>query len=149
MLNPDTRLRIKADDVAAKVIDGEAIIINLATGLYYSLAGTGSEVWALIEDERSLTEMAALLGARYSVPHAGVLADLERLAGELLDEKVVAIASDERPPAAAPAAASLAGKAYAPPTLQTYRDMAELLALDPPMPGLHVAPEAAARRPDP
>lgn len=144
MLTPDTRFSVKTSDVAAKVIDGEAIIINLGNGLYYSLAGIGAEIWTLIEDERSLGEMAAILGARYAVRDADVAGDLERLAQELLDENLVAIAPANGHPLASPAAAVEDARAYQPPALQIYRDMAELLALDPPMPGLRVAPPAGA-----
>ena len=143
MLTPDTRLSVMAGDVAAKVFDNEAIIINLANGLYYSLAGIGSEIWTLIEDERSLAEIAAILGARYAVSHAEVAADLERLAQELLDEKLVAIAVGDGHPEATLAAPATDDRAYKPPVLQVYRDMAELLALDPPMPGLRVTPDRA------
>jgi len=143
MLSPSTRFTVRTNDVAAKVIDGEAIIINLTNGLYYSLAGVGSEVWTLIEAERSLAEMAAILGARYAVPSGDVATDLERLAQELLDEDLVAIAMGDGEPGAPPAALTGSERAYEPPALQIYRDMAELLALDPPIPGLHMTPGAA------
>jgi hypothetical protein len=143
-LTPHTRFSVRTNDVAAKIIDGEAIIINLANGLYYSLAGVGSEIWALIEGGVSLGEMAAILGARYARGHAEVASDLERLAQELLDENLVAIAPADGHPHGDPAALPGAGQAYAPPALQIYRDMAELLALDPPMPGLQVSPHAGA-----
>ena len=144
MLTPDTRLSVRTSDVAAKVIDGEAIIINLANGLYYSLAGVGAEIWTLIEDERSLGEMAAILCTRYAVRDVDVAVDLERLAKDLLDENLVAIAPADGQPPATPAAPPVGARAYEAPALQIYRDMAELLALDPPMPGLQVRPPAGA-----
>jgi len=139
MMTPDTRFQVRVDEVAAKVLDGETIIINVANGLYYSLAGVGSEMWVLLENGRSLGEMAAIIAARYAVSPSEVAADLERLGGELLAERMVAIVEDAAgstatvpippPPPAEPLV-------YESPSLQIYRDMAELLALDPPTPGL-------------
>jgi coenzyme PQQ synthesis protein D (PqqD) len=141
MLTPDTRLGIQASHVAAKVLEGEAIIINLATGLYYSLAGVGGEVWTLIEAEQSIAEMGTTLSSRYGVQQSEVVADLERLALQLLEENLVCIAAaDGRPRTASSLGSTEAGK-YEPPKLHAYDDMAELLALDPPMPGLRIVPE--------
>lgn len=145
MLTPDSRLGVQASQVAAKVLEGEAIIINLANGLYYSMAGVGGDVWTLIEAERSLDEMAEILSDRYEVGRAEVAADLANLAERLLDEKLVLITTGDGRPEAAPVLPSRGNAAYQAPALQTYDDMAELLALDPPMPGLRVAPSAPSR----
>jgi len=143
MLTPDTRLSVQAHQVAAKVLEGEAIIINLSNGLYYSLAGVGGEVWTLSEAERSLDEMAASLSERYGAGRSDVAADLAGLAQRLLDEGLVVITTGERRPGEAAALPSTGDQAYQAPVLHTYHDMAELLALDPPMPGLRITPEAA------
>lgn len=41
-----TRLRINAPSVVGEVIDGEAVILNLETGKYYSARGSGSAIWS-------------------------------------------------------------------------------------------------------
>ena len=41
MPDSSARFRLVEPHVAAKVLDGEAILINLANGMYYSLAETG------------------------------------------------------------------------------------------------------------
>jgi hypothetical protein len=107
MLNDTQRFRCPAN-VAARVVDGEAIMIHLETGRYYSAEGVGAILWQL----------------------------LERFVGELLREEL--LVSDETGGIAAAAAPvpAFEGIAYATPTLHAYRDMADLLALDPPMPSL-------------
>jgi hypothetical protein len=135
MLESGTRLRPNTGDVAAKVIDGEAIIMNLANGLYFSMDEVGSAVWEMVEVGRSLDEMAAGLEARFEVDRPTVEADVTRLAGELLAENLVVVS--DTPPADSTAPASSGQRsAYAAPTLSKYDDMADLLALDPPMPGI-------------
>ena len=44
---PQAALEINAPDVVHEVIDGEAIMINMTTGSYYSLDGVGAAVWEI------------------------------------------------------------------------------------------------------
>jgi hypothetical protein len=122
-----------APDVAAKVIDGEAIIINLANGIYYGADHVGGVVWSLLEAGRSIAEVTAHVAACYDVSAEQVHADVMRMISRLLEEQLVQEASTRSgdsifiPP-------SSAGAPYVPPELHVYRDMGDLLALDPPMP---------------
>jgi len=139
MITAETRLRINDDEIAAEIIDSEAVLINLGTGMYYTLDGTGCEVWAMIERRLTLAEMSDALAVRYRVERAGVLSDLKRLAGELLEEGLVRLTPEaggadrvgDPATGLSPDAAT-----YAPPNLCRYTDMAEVLALDPPLPVL-------------
>ena len=45
------RYRPNAPQVIAETIAGEAMIVNLATGHYFSLQGSGADIWAEIEHE--------------------------------------------------------------------------------------------------
>lgn len=137
MLDRQSRLCPKREDVAAKVMDGEAIMINLSNGTYYSMDGVGGLIWDLLDRERTLGEVAAAISARYDVGPEEAYADLECLATELLDEDLVRVSEATAGPSGDAAFVKPAQREpYAPPVLNVYRDMADLLALDPPMPGL-------------
>jgi hypothetical protein len=139
MLTLADRLKPNAADVAAKVIEGEAILINLATGTYYSMDKAGALVWELIEAGLTLEQIAGAVTERYEAPADEACADVERLARELLAENLVAISTgDDRPSAPAVTRRPETKLPYEPPQLTTYTDMSDLLALDPPMP--HLAP---------
>jgi hypothetical protein len=146
MLTPDTRLRPNASEVAAKVMDGEAILINLSNGMYYNMEQVGGVIWESIEAGHSLREIVSAVTERYEVASERALADVERVAGELLREKLVIVSADASPSAAAVNGAPVARLPYVLPRLNKYGDMADLLALDPPMPGLPDIPwEGSAR----
>jgi hypothetical protein len=142
-------LRPNEGEVAAKVMDGEAIMINLSNGMYYSMDGVGGLIWSLIDDGYNLEQVASAVARRYEVDLAVARADVERLAAELLEEKLVFVA--EGPPTSArngneAAAAGPGAKLpYVPPLLNAYRDLGALLALDPPMPGLQDVPWEGAQ----
>jgi len=140
MLPSDTRVLPNEMDVAAKVIDGEAIIMNLSNGLYFSMDHVGAAVWELVERGSSMEEMAEVLEGRFRTDRETVLGDVSRLVDELLLEDLVRVteaASNGKPDI--PVAAD--DKPYQAPVLNKYSDMADLLALDPPMPGLGDTPE--------
>jgi hypothetical protein len=135
MMTLESRLRPRVKDVAAQVMDGEAILINLGTGMYYSLGGAGAAAWALIEGEHTLGEISQALCAQFVAPDPETVeADVVRLANDLLQEELVEVSDREAPaPAGSPPEEKLP---YTPVSLQSYSDMQDLLALDPPMPGV-------------
>lgn len=137
MTQTNRRFRVNEKSVAAKVIEGEAIIINLETGVYYSLDGTGGEVWSLLEGHHAVDFVIASLAARYGVPEERCGADVRALVDQLLEEDLI-VPTD----AAATGSPVIegAGDGYVPPRLNVYRDMGDLLALDPPVPGLEPIP---------
>ena len=135
-MEPTRRMTIAHDEIAATVLDGEAIIINLTTGLYYSLDGSGALVWALIARGATIDELSEELGAAYGLTAAQVRPDVEALLGDLSAEGLVA--ERETAPGAAPDPAEMpaATSPYEAPRLARYSDMARFFALDPPLPEL-------------
>jgi len=126
------RYRVNSPQVISEVIDGEAIIINLVTGSYYSLDRVGSEVWSLVEASLPVDRIMAELYRRYDgeadeIPEA-VNELLERLSGE---ELIVSCSEEE---SAAPPATEMAPTPQGPfraPQLEKFNDMRELILLDP------------------
>ncbi len=47
-MSAEPRHALNGEVATAKVIDGEAIVINVVTGRYYSLEGPGALAWALL-----------------------------------------------------------------------------------------------------
>jgi hypothetical protein len=145
MSHPD-RVRPNDEEVASSVVDGEAIFINLSTGVYYSLRGAGAALWSLLAAGHSVDAAAQRIAAIASVSAAEVARDGVALIARLLEERLVLPAEHG---AAEPAEVELDAQwivPYATPTLETYSDMADLLALDPPMPGLGGVPWADKAR---
>lgn len=133
-------LQPNSDRVAAKVMDGEAVIIDLITGTYYSLAGTGGRAWQLLEAGASVAHTVEVVAAEYNADGSRVAEDVRVLVSQLVDEQLMTPSpSGLQREEAVPPASGLSGE-YQTPELQIYRDMQDLLALDPPMPGLQDIP---------
>ena len=141
MLTLKSRLRPNVEEVAAKVIDGEAVLINLSNGVYYSMDEVGALIWEMVESKYSLEEMVATICARYDVSTEQTQSDVERLAAELLDENLLSVADETTSKEEIESQGNApTNAAYASPQLNVYRDMGDLLALDPPTPGLELTP---------
>lgn len=122
-------LRPKAPAVVSETIDGEVIVIHLERGSYFSLRGSAAELWALVEHGLSADELPMALAARYpSAPCEEVAKEVARFVEELREEDLVTDA--DRAPAPAPDLAP-AAPAFAPPQLEKYTDLQDLIMLDP------------------
>jgi len=145
MLSVNSLIAANEQQVAAKVMDGEAIVINLSTGIYYSLGTTGGFIWSLIEKRPCIQDIVRCVAENYEVGEIEAERDVLRLCTELCNEGL-AVAS-----VAGPAGSALAGPAgqrlpYETPAMEKYEDMAEMFALDPPLPGLSQAPTGTHSR---
>jgi hypothetical protein len=141
MIELTSQFRINEKLVTSKMIDGEAIIINLANGMYYSLDKTGAVVWVLIGGGYDLGEAADVLSSRFSVPVTQVREDLVHLVNDLVTHNLVLPAEG----AAASTPVKLdppTGEAYVRPVLNCYDDMGDVLALDPPLPQVEIENES-------
>lgn len=136
----ERRIRLRDDEVAASVIDGEALIINLSNGVYYSLPGSGAYMWAFLERGHSTASTAAAVVDRYGVAMDRARSDVEGLVDRLIAEGIVTDDVTNEREARGLDLAFPAPGAYAPPALERYADMEDLLALDPPMPGISNLP---------
>jgi hypothetical protein len=140
MLPPQARFRLNDSEVTAEVFDGEAIILNLATGAYYSIDKAGGLIWTLIAGGHSVEETVATLVRRYDVSPERAWTDVERVTGELVREKLVLAADGQPPPQPGSERTPPDRLPYGTPSLNVYRDMGAMLALDPPMPRLDEIP---------
>jgi Coenzyme PQQ synthesis protein D (PqqD) len=128
------RFRPASSQVLSETLDGEAVVINLETGLYYALDPTATEIWDAARAGESRAAIATALASRYSAAPGEIEAAVDDLLAELEAEHLlVAIDGAEAAPFA-PRALSSSGDAPAPfarPSLSRFDDIQELLLLDP------------------
>ena len=126
------RYRVNSPQVINETIDGEAIMINLATGSYYSLDRVGGEVWALLEASLPVEDIVVQLGRRYDAVEDDIRRGVEDLLQRLSSEELVVPCDDSDPIVAAslePAPTSR--PPFRAPRLEKFTDMQDLILLDP------------------
>ena len=70
-------------------VEGEAILIHLQTGTYYSLNEVGTAFWELLDGTHTVNDCAAKLATEYDAPVEVISGDLLELAEDLMREGLV------------------------------------------------------------
>lgn len=125
------RLRSRHDQVAV-IVEGDAVLINFSNGMYYSTRGIGGTLWALIEQQYRLEDIASTIAHRYGVSKRRAQEDVFGFVDSLLNEGLVE-PCDHGPDKTGLDAAT-PSTSYTSPELTAYDDMVEQLALYPPVP---------------
>jgi Coenzyme PQQ synthesis protein D (PqqD) len=78
----DAAIRIKKD-VVFRELEGEMVLLNLGTGVYFGLDAVGTRIWALIDGQRSAVDIVATLTEEYDVDPRTCAMDVERFLEDL------------------------------------------------------------------
>jgi hypothetical protein len=85
-----------SDDIVAREIEGEIIIVPLVAGIgdaddeLYTLNETGQAIWAHLDGQKTLAEVAATLAGEFDAPAAEIEADVLGFAAELAERGILA-----------------------------------------------------------
>jgi len=129
----DRLFRVNSPAVVAEIIDGEAVIMNLKSGNYFSTESIGSVVWQWIEDGLTYGQMLDCLNTRFTADPEQVDKALAPFLSDLMTHELVREeAVEEGAVAAAPSPGSLDKlPGFSAPVLNVYADMKDLLLIDP------------------
>lgn len=86
-----SRVRI-SDDVASRDLDGELVLLDLRTGVYFGLDPIGTRIWHLLRTGQPLEAVVTALGAEYEVSESRCAADVLGFVGLLRENALVDVA---------------------------------------------------------
>ncbi len=72
-----------------KEVGDQVVVLNLDSGVYYSLNPTGSRVWKGLMDQSSLDDIVGKLCDEYSVSEATARKDAEEMIDQFLAKKML------------------------------------------------------------
>jgi hypothetical protein len=81
---------IASPDVVFRDLDGESVLLNLATGTYFGLNATGTRMWQLIETHRVLEHVLAALSDEFDAPRSQLQTHLLDLVSQLESKGLLA-----------------------------------------------------------
>jgi hypothetical protein len=90
-ITPNTRLAKDTSQVIDRVVDGEALVIHLQSGEYFSLNPIGTRIWELLSGEETLGQIANVLVEEYDVTLEQAQADITALATDLIQERLAVV----------------------------------------------------------
>jgi len=77
------------DQIVHETIDGETVVINLESGSYYSLEGSGADLWSRLIAGESLVKSAAALATQHRGDAAAIGAAIADFHRELFDQGLI------------------------------------------------------------
>ena len=75
--------------VAWRKVADEAVILDVDSAVYYSLAGSGLRMWELIGEGKTVPEIAAALAEEYDAPEEEIARDCSELIRKLRAECLI------------------------------------------------------------
>ena len=124
------RFKVNTPPVVHQTVDGEVIVVNLDNGTYYSIAGSGAEIWGALDAGARVPEIVELVLTRYDADPAHAESAVAGFVDQLVAEELVSpLAGNGTAPVRPPVAK--ATTPFEDPVLNRYTDMQELLMLDP------------------
>jgi hypothetical protein len=124
--------RVNSPQVISETVGGETIIVNLASGHYFSLQGTAVDVWEGVERGESAETIALQLGQRYEAAEGEIGAAVQKLLVDFVAaELLVADGNGTGSSPVAPAQGAAERVPFVPPSFTTFTDMQDIILLDP------------------
>ena len=77
------------EDVLSRDLDGEAVLLDLRSGKYFGLNGTGARVWSLLKDGLERPEIAKILCDEFEVDEDHARADVDAFIGALVERGLI------------------------------------------------------------
>jgi Coenzyme PQQ synthesis protein D (PqqD) len=117
-------------NVIHETIQGETIIIDLATGTYYSLLGSGPAIWDELAAGAATTAIIDRAVERFEGDPEEIRGAVEAFIRELEEQQLIA-PTDAVSHNGATVAPTTDPTPFATPKLETYTDMQDIILLDP------------------
>ena len=89
-MTPPMAIPRHAERIAARVIDGKALIVVLDGKELHTLNEVGTRVWELCDGRTSISAIANALATEYDVSTGAALDDVQRFVAELREKGALA-----------------------------------------------------------
>jgi hypothetical protein len=93
-LSIESAVRIK-DDVLFNDLQGEVVLLNLKTGIYFGLDPVGTRIWQLIQDHGVLGPVRDAMLGEYEISAERLWEDLRNLVTRLADNGLVEVINED------------------------------------------------------
>lgn len=80
-----------SDQFVETEVDGELVLMNVATGDFFGLKGTGLAIWKLIDQHEDVTAIKEALQSDYDVSEADCAAEVDEFVRELVHAKLLVV----------------------------------------------------------
>jgi hypothetical protein len=82
-------VRAKKDGVVWSEVDGNVVVLDLATAEYHSLNRTGTRLWLAVQEDTTADDLAEKLVAAYGIDLGHALKDVDRFLAEMVERDLI------------------------------------------------------------
>lgn len=80
-----------SEDVVAREVGGEMVLLDLNSGQYFGLDSVGGRIWELLSERpHTLKELCDTIEAEFEAPRERIESDLKALATDLRNQELIA-----------------------------------------------------------
>ena len=80
-------------DALARELDGEVLVLDLRTSLYFGMTGTAARIWQLVEAGETRDPIVATLAREYGADPSVIAGDVDGFLAELTERGLLVAAS--------------------------------------------------------
>lgn len=124
-------VRVLSENLTHERLDGEVIVIDLQTGLYYSMTGSAADLWSLASGGVPVDAWVSALEVEFTSPVPS--ADIDTFIQSLVDNRLVQICdeADTRMQTPPVLPADYNRGPWTPPVIELFEDLQDLILVDP------------------
>ena len=82
------RLKL-SPDALSRELDGEVLVLDLRTSLYFGMTGTAARIWQLLEAGQGQEEIVRTLANEYDAESQAIAADVDSFVADLVERGLV------------------------------------------------------------
>ena len=71
-------------DALARELDGEVLVLDLRTSLYFGMTGTAARIWQLLEAGHDRDAIVSMLSHEYEAPFDAIATDVDAFLADLV-----------------------------------------------------------------
>src|ERR1019366_2086236 len=86
------------EGVVSRELDGETVLLNLDTGIYFGLDAVATDMWRAMHSTKALGEAVETVRTQYAADPVVLRDDLLRLANQMLTKGLLQVGSSTSPP---------------------------------------------------
>src|SRR5688572_3026554 len=89
-MNKQAVIKVVADQVATEV-NGEIVILNTKTGIYFGLNAMGSDIWQRIQEPTRVADVQSAIIDEYDAPADRIEQDVDALLEKLAEAGLIEV----------------------------------------------------------
>lgn len=80
---------MKRDDIIWRMVDDEVLLLDTCTGDYFCLNESGTRIWALFNENKTVDETAKIISDEYQISFEEAKSDVLELVNNLEESRII------------------------------------------------------------